>query len=152
MGDTDISLPVRPARVVVGVTGSPRSEAALQQAVQEARFSGRVLVPVLAWEPLGGETACRAAPEPTLDRLWERKAAQRMSAAVASALGSSLPGDLTVEPMVVHLPAPYTLTALAAQPELCSSWVRAAAGHWPALTAATSAALRSAEPSRPFSW
>ncbi|TGA93813.1 universal stress protein, partial [Streptomyces sp. MZ04] len=43
------------ARVVVGVSGSPASLAALRVGVDEARRAGRVLVAVIAWEPPEGE-------------------------------------------------------------------------------------------------
>jgi nucleotide-binding universal stress UspA family protein len=106
----------RPARVVVGVTGSPSSGAALRRAVQEARRTGRVLVPMLAWEPLGGEAVYRLAPEPALAAIWARQARQRLDTAVAEALGA-LPLDVQVELAVVRAPAPLALNALADQPE-----------------------------------
>jgi nucleotide-binding universal stress UspA family protein len=115
MNDTEHSPLLRPARVVVGVTGSAGSGAALRRAVQEARCSGRVLVPVLAWEPPGGEAAHRLAPEPWLTRLEEHAARQRLAAAVAAALGG-FPDDVPVQPMVVRAPAAYALNALADQP------------------------------------
>jgi hypothetical protein len=53
-------------RVIVGVSGSVRSLAALSVAVNEARRAGAVLVPVLAWSPAGGEIAYQRAPCPPL--------------------------------------------------------------------------------------
>ncbi|MFI1203564.1 universal stress protein [Streptomyces sp. NPDC020883] len=103
-----------PGRVVVGVTGSPSSEAALRRAVQEARCSGRALLAVLAWEAPGGEVASRIAPQPSLAALWERQARDRLDAAIRSALGG-LP-DIPVDPAVVRAPAVYALNALADQP------------------------------------
>jgi len=105
----------RAARVVVGVTGSARSGAALRRAAQEARRTGSVLVPVLAWEPPGGEAAYRLAPVPSLAAIWERQAGERLSANIAAALGA-VPEGIRVEPVVARAPASYALTKLADQP------------------------------------
>ncbi|QKW05068.1 universal stress protein [Streptomyces sp. NA04227] len=51
------------ARVVVGVSGSPGSLAALGRAAEEARYRGTELWPVLAWEPPGGDFAIRGTTE-----------------------------------------------------------------------------------------
>jgi nucleotide-binding universal stress UspA family protein len=115
MNGTDFSPPRRAGRVVVGVTGSPSSQAALREAVQEARCSGRVLMPVLAWEPPGGEIAYRVAPEPHLADIWERRARERVDAAFAAALGG-FPLDLPVDPAVVRGPAVWALLELAGEP------------------------------------
>jgi len=114
--ETTITPGPRPARVVVGVTGSPSSGAALRRATQEARLSGRPLIPVLAWEPPGGEAAYRLAPEPALLALWECNARRRLETAVSEALGA-LPRDVAVEPMLVRAPAAFALNALADRPE-----------------------------------
>jgi hypothetical protein len=45
------------AHVVVGVNGSVTSLAALRVARQQARDRDAVLMPVLAWVPVGGELA-----------------------------------------------------------------------------------------------
>ena len=50
------------ARVVVGVSGSTGSLAALCRAAGEARHRGAELWPVLAWEPPGGDLAARRSP------------------------------------------------------------------------------------------
>jgi nucleotide-binding universal stress UspA family protein len=112
MNTTELFPEVRTARVVVGVTGSASSGAALRRAVYEARRAGTELVVVLAWEPPGGEAVYRRAPEPSLLRLWNRQARERLDAAVAAALGE-LPVDLHVETLVVRAPAAETLNALA---------------------------------------
>ena len=113
MNETDLSPAVRPARVVVGVTGSASSAAALRRAVYEARRTGSVLVPVLAWEPPGGETVYRVAPEPRLAAIWAHKAAERLEAAVAASGG--IPDDVVAELIVVRAPAAYALNSLADQ-------------------------------------
>lgn len=113
MNETDLSPAVRPARVVVGVTGSASSAAALRRAVYEARRTESVLVPVLAWEPPGGETVYRMAPEPRLAALWAMRAEERLDAAIAASGG--IPDDVAVERMVVRAPAAFALNALADQ-------------------------------------
>jgi nucleotide-binding universal stress UspA family protein len=114
MTETELSPLVRPARVVVGVTGSTSSGAALRRAVHEARRTGSVLVPVFAWEPPGGEALYRLAPEPALAALWETRAEARLASALGAALGSR-PDDLVVEPLVVRAPAAFALDKLADQ-------------------------------------
>jgi nucleotide-binding universal stress UspA family protein len=116
---TELSSFVRPARVVVGVTGSAGSGAALRTAVDEARRSGRGLVVVLAWEPPGGEAACWLAPDPRLVRIWERAATARLSAAFADAFAEvgGAPDDVAVERVVVRGPAALALTSLAERPD-----------------------------------
>jgi len=116
MNETFLSPIVRPARVVVGVTGSASSGAALRRAVDEARRTGSELVPVLVWQPPGGEAVYRAAPTPDLARLWQRHARERLDAAIATAVGS-FPLDVHVEPMVVRGPTVWALTELAAGPD-----------------------------------
>ena len=116
MTETEFPTLVRPARVVVGVTGSTSSAAALRRGVLEARRTGSVLMPVLAWEPPGGEFAYRFAPVPSLAALWQRQAQARLDAAITGALGD-LPADLRVEPTVVRAPAAWALTELADGPQ-----------------------------------
>lgn len=113
--ETQFSTPIRPARVVVGVTGSAGSAAALRRAVVEARRTGSELVPVFAWEPPGGERLYRTAPVPALAELWQRQARERLDAAIAEAVGE-FPADLRVEPLVVRAPAVWALTELADGP------------------------------------
>jgi len=115
MTETQSSTRVRPARVVVGVTGSAGSAAALRRAVVEARRSGSELVPVFAWQPPGGEALYRAAPVPELAALWARQARERFEAAIVAAVGG-FPPDLRVEPLVVRGPAVWVLTELADRP------------------------------------
>ena len=115
MNETQLSPIVRPARVVVGVTGSVGSGAALRRAVHEAQLLGADLVPVLAWEPPGGEAVYRTAPTPSLLTLWERQAHERLDSAISAALGA-LPADLHVEPLVVRAPVVHALTRLADRP------------------------------------
>ncbi|HET9172953.1 MAG TPA: universal stress protein [Actinospica sp.] len=112
MNETELFPEVRTARVVVGLTGSASSGAALRRAVYEARRTGNALVAVLAWEPPGGEAVYRRAPEPSLLAHWEQQARQRLDTAVAEALGA-FPADLHVETLVVRGPAAFVLNAVA---------------------------------------
>ena len=116
MNETFLSPIVRPARVVVGVTGSASSGAALRRAVDEARRSGSELVPVYVWQPPGGEAVYRTAPTPDLLKIWKRRAEQRLESALAASIGS-FPLDLHVEPMVVRAPTVWALTELANGPD-----------------------------------
>lgn len=116
MNETYLSPSVRPARVVVGVSGSVSSGAALRRAVDEARRSDSELVPVHVWQPPGGEALYRTAPTPDLLRMWKRQAEERLESAVAAALGS-FPLDLHVEPLVVRGPTVWALTELADGPQ-----------------------------------
>lgn len=101
--------------MVVGVTGSPSSEAALRRAVQDARSTGRVLVAVLAWEPPGGAAAYQMSREPRLEEMWERNARRRLSAAFDALFGGT-PDDIPVQLAVVRGAAADVLSELADQP------------------------------------
>ncbi|WUR95375.1 universal stress protein [Streptomyces sp. NBC_01262] len=74
-------------RIVVGVSGSLGSLAALHRAVDQARQSGAEVLAVLAWEPVGGEFAYRRAPLPPLLAEGRRLAAEPLVTALDTALG-----------------------------------------------------------------
>ncbi|MFC5663825.1 universal stress protein [Kitasatospora misakiensis] len=103
------------ARVIVGVSGSLESLTALHRAADEARERGAVLVPVLAWTPVGGEYNYRLRPCPPLLRAWREMAAGRLERALDEAFGG-LPAGVRVEPQVVRGPAGPVLTGLADRP------------------------------------
>jgi nucleotide-binding universal stress UspA family protein len=88
-------------RVIAGVNGSLRSLAALRVAVDEARSAGAVLLPVLAWAPVGGETAYMRAPCPILLRQWEDAACERLRRAFDQAFGG-MPAGLVIHLHVVR--------------------------------------------------
>jgi nucleotide-binding universal stress UspA family protein len=115
MNETELSPILRCARVVVGVTGSASSGAALRRAVDEARRTGSELVPVLAWEPPGGEALYRTAPTPELAKRWQLAVGKQLDEAISAALGT-LPTDITVSPTLVRAPAAWALNALADRP------------------------------------
>ncbi|WP_042440025.1 universal stress protein [Streptacidiphilus albus] len=88
-------------RVVVGVSGSAASRAAFQRAAREARRRDAVLVPVLAWHPVGGEFAYRTHPCPPLLKVWEQAAQARLDAAFVESFGG-YPAGLRVQPVLVR--------------------------------------------------
>jgi nucleotide-binding universal stress UspA family protein len=98
--------------VIVGVSGSVRSLAALRVAVAEARRVGALLLPVLAWSPVGGEVAYRRGPCPPLLRVWEQMAGERMRTAFDEAYGGR-PAGLELQPLVVRAPPGPALVEIA---------------------------------------
>jgi nucleotide-binding universal stress UspA family protein len=90
-----------PPRVVVGVHGSVTSLAALRVALGQAIDRNAVLVPVLAWAPVGGELAYRGAPCPELLKVWRQEATARLSAAFDQAFGG-YPCAVDVQAQVVR--------------------------------------------------
>jgi nucleotide-binding universal stress UspA family protein len=87
-------------RVVVGVHGTPGSLQALRFAVGHARAFGTVLVPVIAWEAPGGDSACRPYPTYLTDE-WADAAERRLLAAFDEGLGGP-PADVTTVPRVIR--------------------------------------------------
>ena len=98
-------------RVVVGVSGSPGSLQALRFAVDHARALSATLVPVIAWEPPGGDFASRRYPGYLTDE-WAEAATQRLIAAFDEGLGT-LPYNLPTQPRVVRGPARRVMVATA---------------------------------------
>ncbi|MGE7434964.1 universal stress protein [Kitasatospora sp. NPDC001175] len=103
------------ARVIVGVSGSLNSLTALHRAVDEARAQQAVLVPVLAWTPVGGELSYRAHPCPPLLRAWETAARARLERAFEEAFGG-FPVGVEVEPLVIRGDAGPALVHVADRP------------------------------------
>ncbi|MFF4754604.1 universal stress protein [Streptomyces sp. NPDC002514] len=96
------SRPPSAARVVVGVSGSPGSLAALGRGADEARRRGAELWPVLAWEPPGGELTDRRSPASALlGEDWERLARERLVRALREVFGGTDPG-LSGQALVVR--------------------------------------------------
>ncbi|WP_189389342.1 universal stress protein [Streptomyces sp. SDr-06] len=103
-------------RVVVGVSGSLGSLAALRTAVDEARRGGRALLVVTAWEPPEGEFLFARNPDAAWAAHHEGLARETLDRAVEQALGA-LPEDVPVRRLVVRGRAGRVLCALAARPE-----------------------------------
>ncbi|MEU8590808.1 universal stress protein [Streptomyces sp. NPDC048664] len=80
-------------RVVVGVSGSTGSLAALRWAEGEARRRGAALWPVLAWEPPGGDVATRRGPgAAVMCDAWQDLARTRLVTALGEVFGDGGPG------------------------------------------------------------
>ncbi|MFD4629032.1 universal stress protein [Streptomyces sp. NPDC058284] len=88
-------------RVVVGVTGSLASLAALRAGADEARRSDRVLVAVIAWEPPEGEARYVRHPDARWARYWEAEARARIDRAFDEVFGGA-PDGVRVERRVVR--------------------------------------------------
>jgi nucleotide-binding universal stress UspA family protein len=98
-------------RVVVGVHGTPGSLQALRFAVGHARALGATLIPVIAWQPPGGDSAGRRYPSFLTDE-WADAAGQRLLTAFDEGLGGP-PEQLPTQPMIVRGPAGRVLVAIA---------------------------------------
>jgi nucleotide-binding universal stress UspA family protein len=102
-------------RVFVGVDGSPGSLQALRHALGFARVFAAPLIPVLAWQPPGGESPARAREVPELEQEWVRVADRRLTAAFEEGLGL-LPPDVLCEPRLIRGPTGPALVACADRP------------------------------------
>ena len=89
-----------PGRVIVGVHGTPGSLQALRFAVRHARAFDAVLVPVIAWEAPGGDSAYRPYPAYLTDE-WAEAAQRRLLTAFDEGLGGP-PADVDTLPRVVR--------------------------------------------------
>jgi nucleotide-binding universal stress UspA family protein len=103
-------------RILVGVHGSLGSLQALRFATEEARRREARLIPVIAWVPPGGDLAERRQPVYSLRQIWRDAAQERLLDAFEQGLGG-VPGDLTLEPVVVRGPAGPVLVNAASQPD-----------------------------------
>ncbi|MEV0323846.1 universal stress protein [Streptomyces sp. NPDC050658] len=89
------------ARVVVAVSGSLASLAALRAGAREARRAGLVLVAVIAWEPPEGEGLYAKRPDRAWAEQWETAARESLDRAFDEAFGG-VPQGVTVERRVVR--------------------------------------------------
>ncbi len=103
-------------RVIVGVSGSLSSLAALHRAVGEARRRDALLVPVLAWTPVGGDGVYRRSPCPPLLKEWESAACRRLDTAFEQAFGG-YPEGLRIHGQVVRGDAGQALVHCADRPD-----------------------------------
>jgi nucleotide-binding universal stress UspA family protein len=103
-------------RVIVGASGSPGSLRALRHGEALARAAGVLLIPVIAWQPPGGDRPGRARPPACLCQQWQGMAGQRLQDALTAAWGE-LPADPTVQPHVERGPAGWVLVNLACRPD-----------------------------------
>ena len=98
-------------RIVVGVHGTPGSLQALRFALGHARTFGAALIPVIVWQPPGGDSAHRRMPIRLADE-WAVQAEQRLLTAFDEGLGG-LPPDVTALPLVVRGPVGPVLVRVA---------------------------------------
>jgi nucleotide-binding universal stress UspA family protein len=103
------------SRVIVGVNGSPGCLPAVRYAAELARAHHAPLIPVLVWQPPGGDLAERSHPAPALRELWVDAARSRLQRALLTAFGA-LPADVSVEPLVVRGEPGRSLVAAASEP------------------------------------
>jgi nucleotide-binding universal stress UspA family protein len=104
------------ARVVAGACGSPGSLVALQYADFLARAHDAILVPVMAWEPPGGDRAPQVQAAGGLVQVWHEMAVRRHRAALAAFWGE-VPSDLRVRPQLKRGPAGWVLVNVACLPD-----------------------------------
>ncbi|MER7952540.1 universal stress protein [Streptomyces sp. NPDC096079] len=102
-------------RIVVGVTGSLASLAALRYATALARRDGTPLLAVLVWEPPEGEGLFARMPDRAWARLWGDDARRRLEDALVDGLGG-VPAGLAFEGRVVRGAPAAALCAAADRP------------------------------------
>ena len=102
-------------RVIVGTSGSPGSLHALRYGEGLARAHGAVLIPVLAWEPPGGDRGNRIYPSGELRQVYRDVAARRLRDALIAVWGK-IPDDPLVQPHLERGPAGWVLVNLADHP------------------------------------
>jgi nucleotide-binding universal stress UspA family protein len=98
----------RPGRVIVGVSGSPGNIAAVHAAAFAAAQTGRTLVAVNAWHPVGGEAVARRSPCAPLDNAVREQAWSILSEALAS-----IRRTVDIERLVLRGPVERILLATA---------------------------------------
>lgn len=103
------------SRVIVGVSGSPGSLPAVRYAAELARAHQAPLLPVLVWQPPGGEFAERSNPAPALRDLWADAASARLNGALQTAFGG-LPPAVPIEPQLVRGEPGRSLVEVASKP------------------------------------
>lgn len=102
-------------RLIVGTSGSPGSLRALRYGEFLARAHEALLIPVIAWEPPGGERAERIQPSSYLRQECLDLARKRLRDALIAVWGE-VPDDPLVEPHVERGPAGWVLVNLASRP------------------------------------
>ncbi|MEU5901608.1 universal stress protein [Streptomyces venezuelae] len=113
--------------VVVGVSGSLASLAALRAGAEQARRGGRVLVAVLAWEPPEGEGLYLRHPDAEWARHWYGEARGRLDRAFDEVFGGP-PRGVVSERRVIRGRAGRVLCDVAAHPD--ALLVIGARPHW----------------------
>jgi nucleotide-binding universal stress UspA family protein len=101
-------------RVIVGVSGSPASVAALRVGADHARRDDVPLLAVHAWVPPGGDIAERRWPAPELRVVWKKAALELLERTIESAWAGH-PGDVRVEHVIMRGHAQHVLTDVASR-------------------------------------
>ncbi|MFE0650484.1 universal stress protein [Streptomyces sp. NPDC059534] len=109
------TFPPAVGRVVVGVSGSLASLAALRHATALARREAAPLLAVLVWEPPEGEALHARMPDRAWARMWGEDARRRLEDALVDGLGG-IPADLAFEGRVVRGAPADALSAMAGRP------------------------------------
>src|SRR5262252_8369496 len=91
-------------RLIVGTSGSPVSLAALRYAVGLACAHHAALIPVIAWEPPGGDQDERLACSAPLRQACRDLACRQLRDALVAVWGEK-PGDPLVQPQIQRGPA-----------------------------------------------
>jgi nucleotide-binding universal stress UspA family protein len=102
-------------RLIVGTSGSPGSLQALRYAEAFARACGAALIPVIAWEPPGGDSSDRIQPSGDLRQACRDLAWQQLRDALLTVWGE-IPGYPRVQPHIARGPAGRILVDLACRP------------------------------------
>ncbi len=103
------------SRVIAGVSGSPGSLRALRYAEAIARAHMAALIPVIAWQPPGGDNYHLRMTSDFLRREWEEMGVRRLRDACCSAWGD-VPLSPFIHPHVERGPAGWVLVSIASRP------------------------------------
>jgi nucleotide-binding universal stress UspA family protein len=103
-------------RLIVGTSGSPGSLAALRYAEGLACAHHAVLIPVIAWEPPGGEQDERLVLSAPLRQACQGLACRQLRDALIAVWGE-VPDDPLVGPQIQRGPAGRVLVTLACRPD-----------------------------------
>jgi nucleotide-binding universal stress UspA family protein len=102
-------------RLIVGTSGSPGSLAALRYAEGLACAHHAVLIPVIAWEPPGGDQDERLVCSAPLRQACRDLAGQQLRDALVAVWGE-VPDDPLVRPQIERGPAGRVLVTFARRP------------------------------------
>ena len=112
-------------RLIVGTSGSPGSLQALRYAEVLAHTHGAALIPVLAWQPPGGDRDELIPASAELRRTCRELARQQLRDALLAVWGE-VPGDPRVQPASSGDQQAGCWSAWPAAPVMCWSSVQAA--------------------------
>lgn len=111
---SDDPIPTDTARVVLGVSGSLGNLSAVHAAARAASTQALPLVAVMAWIPVGGESAYLHDPQSPLLAQLESEARERLNRVLHDAFGAVRPNCW---PVVARGEPAWTLTRIACRPD-----------------------------------